>query len=308
MATDVHGISTAPSAMDSAGPGTTEVGLRVHLKLARSLQTSLDTTKLLELFFSHLTQFLSVKGLEYRPTGDGPADFFGSLGTHQCDYRLTCEHTQLGHVTFSRDSRFTRKEQEQLEQLLGILVFPLRNALLHNTFRQMALVDSLTGLGNRTSLDTSLRRELHLAARHQRELSLLAIDLDHFKAINDRHGHSYGDHVLQQVAEAIRLSSRMTDMSFRYGGEEFVILLSNTDREGARTIAERVRAGISDLPLKNGLVITASIGIGTRQRDRTEGAGALFDRADRALYRAKARGRNCIVADDQPATSQVQNQ
>jgi diguanylate cyclase (GGDEF)-like protein len=161
----------------------------------------------------------------------------------------------------------------------------------------MALLDPLTRLGNRAALDNALRRELQLAERHHYELSLLMIDVDHFKRINDEHGHGCGDEILQLIARTIENVCRETDISFRYGGEEFVVLLRKTGGSGARIIAERLRKEINNIALgKNGHAVkpTVSIGISTRESSQKEHISDLFDRADKALYLAKSSGRNCV--------------
>lgn len=296
MPTDLQGIASHSAATEAAPLSAGEMA-QARLKLAHSLQTSLDTSTLIRLFYQQLAQFVPVSGLEFRAyEGDG-AELLGRAGRHQCDYRLSGPKTPLGHLIFSRDRRFSEEEQQLLEELLGSLVFPLRNALEHQKAKQLALIDNLTGLGNRAALDNALHRELRLAERHQWNLSLLAIDLDHFKAINDKHGHSRGDQVLRQVADAIQTVCRGSDLTFRYGGEEFVVLLSNTDAEGARTIAERICETVSQLDLNGDLAITVSIGISTRYSGRQEHVDTLFDRADRALYQAKTQGRNCVVLE-----------
>jgi diguanylate cyclase (GGDEF)-like protein len=297
MATELHGLSSCPSAENQRGRSAHELA-QAHLALARSLQTTLSCQKILQLFFRHLPYFVPVSGLEYLPAEGGNIERLGTADRHQCDYRLTCEETPLGQLIFRRDRRFSEAERQLLEELLGTLVFPLRNALRYHNAVRLALVDALTGLGNRAALDSTLHRELQLAERHQRALSLLAIDLDHFKRINDSLGHSYGDQILRQVADTIQSACRATDMCFRYGGEEFVVLLSNTHQEGAKIIAERIRAEVNALPVEAQQNISVSIGISTRHAVEQEHVNALFERADLALYKAKAQGRNCIVAED----------
>ncbi len=296
MSTDLQGLASRSSAKELIPLPASELA-QARLKLAHSLQTSLDTSTLIRLFFQQLSQFVPVTGLEFRSVEGEPTEILGRAGRHQCDYRLSGSNALLGHLIFSRDRRFSESEQQLLEQLLGSLVFPLRNALEHEKAKQLALIDNLTGLGNRAALDNALHRELRLAERHQWDLSLLAIDLDHFKAINDEYGHSRGDQVLRQVADAIQTVCRGSDLTFRYGGEEFVVLLNNTDVEGARTIAERICEAVSLLGLKGDLATTVSIGVSTRRSGGQEHIETLFDRADRALYQAKTQGRNCVVLE-----------
>lgn len=296
MVTDLQSIASRSAPAEPVSLSAAEVA-QARLKLAHSLQTSLDTSTLIRLFYQQLSQFVPVTGLEFRAYAEDQAELLGRVGRHQCDYHLSGSNAQLGHLVFSRDRRFSEAEQQRIEELLGSLVFPLRNALEHRKARHLALIDSLTGLGNRAALDNALHRELRLAERQHWSLSLLAIDLDHFKAINDKHGHSRGDEVLRQVADAIQSVCRSSDQTFRYGGEEFVVLLSNTDAEGARVIAERICETVKRLDFDGDLATTVSIGVSTRKNDRQEHIETLFDRADRALYQAKTQGRNCVVLE-----------
>lgn len=303
MSSDLQGTASHSTAVEAKALSTTELA-NARLRLAHSLQTSLDTSTLIRLFYQQLSQFVPVGGLEFRSHQGDQTEFLGRAGRHQCDYRLSGSKVLLGQLIFSRDRRFNETEQQLLEELLGSLVFPLRNALEHQNARHLALIDNLTGLANRAALDNALHRELRLAERQHWELSLLAIDLDHFKAINDKHGHSRGDQVLRQVADAIQTICRSSDQTFRYGGEEFVVLLSNTDAEGARSIAERICETVSQLDFDGDLATTASIGVSTRKSDHQEHIDTLFDRADRALYKAKTQGRNCVVLESIPKESE----
>jgi diguanylate cyclase (GGDEF)-like protein len=162
---------------------------------------------------------------------------------------------------------------------------------------EAALRDPLTGLYNRRHFDERLGAELSAARRHGTPLTLMIVDVDHFKNINDTHGHLAGDAVLKQVADVLQAAMRKEDIVARFGGEEFVVIARSTDLEGARRFAERIRGQIEQrvcnfeqLELK----VTASIGIA--ELDADGGAQDLLDAADRALYQAKAGGRNAIVA------------
>ena len=159
--------------------------------------------------------------------------------------------------------------------------------------RRLAMVDSLTGLWNRRSWDTLLDRELVRAARDRRPLSVVMLDLDHFKAYNDQHGHPAGDRLLASAAEAWRAAIRATDVLARYGGEEFALALPDCSTANAAVILERLRSSIP-----SGQTVSA----GVAAWNGTESAGDLLARADRALYGAKRAGRNrVILANDDGA-------
>lgn len=272
--------------------------LEARIKLLHALQISQQPDQLLKNFFTHIQPLIRVTGMRFKFHDEGPDAHCGKDALHHCDYRLTTEEGYLGEIIFCRSRRFAEEELATLELLLGALVYPLRNALGYQTAIRLSLLDPLTGLGNRAALDTALYRELQLAERHQHELSLLMIDIDHFKQINDVYGHVCGDEVLKAVAKTIQEACRESDISFRFGGEEFVVLLRKTGTIGARIIAERIREQIAKLILGQTCETirpTVSIGIGTRAAGKREHIRDLFERADKALYRAKTEGRNCTI-------------
>ncbi|MBD2838117.1 diguanylate cyclase [Pseudomonas sp. JM0905a] len=166
--------------------------------------------------------------------------------------------------------------------------------------------DGLTGLSNRRHFDEYLDMEWRRALREQSELSLMMIDVDHFKAFNDNFGHVAGDDALRRVAEAIRACcSRATDMAARYGGEEFSMVLPGTAAGGARLLAEKVRRAVEALGIHHdmpapGSVLSVSIGVATLTPKTGQASLVLVDMADQGLYQAKNNGRNqvaMVVAD-----------
>jgi diguanylate cyclase (GGDEF)-like protein len=156
-----------------------------------------------------------------------------------------------------------------------------------------ARVDGLTGLLNREQLDADLRQGFGLAGRSGRPLAIALLDLDHFKAVNDLHGHPTGDEVLVIVARILDEVVRGTDRAGRWGGEEFLVMLPDTGEAGAQAVGEKIRAAIEAGPYPGGLAVTASIGIAVTGRGIAT-PEALVSRADRALYAAKAAGRNRV--------------
>lgn len=157
-----------------------------------------------------------------------------------------------------------------------------------------SFTDPLTGAYNRRYLDGRLSEEIKRALRHRHELSVILLDVDHFKAINDNHGHPVGDAVLRELCERLRPALRETDLLVRYGGEEFLLVLPETGLEGAQRVAEKLLGLVRESEFPGGLLVTASIGVACL---RTSEAGeALIGRADEALYRAKGWGRNQVVS------------
>ena len=278
------------------------VELQRTVKLAGLLQTSLEVPSIVNYFLDSAKEVILFDGAEfiYEPL---EIDLkYGQQSRHRCHYRLKLCEELLGIINFSRSTAFNPKELETLETLLCQLIYPLRNSILYQKALKAAHKDPLTGTNNRAAMDAALQREVELSHRHQIPLSLLIIDLDHFKAINDRYGHSAGDYILKTLVTCIEETIRGSDMVFRYGGEEFTLLLSGTDTEGAKRIAERLRRSIEAYPfIYDGqeIAVTASLGIATlKNRDD---AKRLFNKADAALYQAKDAGRNqiCFSAEAQ---------
>jgi diguanylate cyclase (GGDEF)-like protein/PAS domain S-box-containing protein len=159
--------------------------------------------------------------------------------------------------------------------------------------RKLASVDPLTGILNRRSIFKTLEREAAIAKRRSRPLSILMVDIDHFKSLNDTRGHIVGDAVLRAVASRLKTASRMGDHAGRYGGEEFLVVLPDTDADDAVRVAERIRRQVA-ADDENGAAVTVSVGASTL----TEAHVAIeqfIDTADRALYEAKRKGRNRVV-------------
>jgi diguanylate cyclase (GGDEF)-like protein len=170
-------------------------------------------------------------------------------------------------------------------------------------FRRIALVDPLTELGNRRAFETELERAWSRVERSQRPLALLIADIDRFKAFNDRYGHRTGDEVLKAVGKALASAVRKGDAAFRLGGEEFVVLAPEASREGAVIIAERIRRAVAsekvspppDSSSTKPLSVTVSVGLAVVPDSAITNRAALIECADRALYDAKAAGRDRVV-------------
>jgi diguanylate cyclase (GGDEF)-like protein len=180
----------------------------------------------------------------------------------------------------------------------GVRIVRLQKALLESNrlLEDLSLTDGLTSLRNRRAFDDRLRDAFEHSRRYERPLSLVVIDIDHFKPINDSHGHDAGDAVLRGVARRIAKSTRQTDFAARIGGEEFAIILPETPLFEAMQFAEKIRAIVAATPVEAGegreLNVTVSIGVANALHSRTHSRAELFQAADQALYRAKANGRN----------------
>ena len=177
----------------------------------------------------------------------------------------------------------------------------VNHARLFQQMQHQALTDGLTGCFNRRFFEIQLERDLHLATRMRQPVSLILLDIDHFKRVNDTHGHDAGDAALRILAGALREEVRGVDTAARYGGEEFAIILPQAGSEGALVVAERLRARIERTEVPGVGSITASLGVATFPQDASS-RELLVTSADRALYQAKRSGRNrvCSTADLPP--------
>jgi diguanylate cyclase (GGDEF)-like protein len=158
----------------------------------------------------------------------------------------------------------------------------------------LSYTDELTGLLNRRSLSAVLQQGVEDAVDKQLPLSLLMLDIDHFKQLNDTHGHAMGDKVLTAFGGLLKHRLRDSDYSCRYGGEEFCVILTNTAMQGAHKAAEDIRRAVMEMKT-DGVAVTVSIGVATLEQIPTQVADELLKAADKALYEAKAQGRNRTV-------------
>ncbi len=190
---------------------------------------------------------------------------------------------------------------DMFEVIADHAAIAIENALMYEHMQRMATTDGLTRLTNHRHFQELFDGQLARAERYGRHLSMVLVDIDHFKTVNDTYGHPVGDAVLKQVAKLLEDNARVTDVAARYGGEEFVVLLDETDRQGARIIADRIREGMAALEFrseKGKFSRTMSLGVATYPEDGTRKAD-LIERADKALYQAKESGRNRVVCYDE---------
>ncbi|MFG1650375.1 diguanylate cyclase [Micromonospora sp. NPDC049275] len=200
---------------------------------------------------------------------------------------------------------FDDDDLDTLRTFAGHAAVAVENVRVHEEAQRLSLTDPLTGLWNYRYLRESIRREVERASRFGRMLSVLALDLDRFKDVNDTYGHAAGDTVLAEFARRVRGEIREVDLAFRQGGEEFVLLLPETDARGAAIVAERLGAAVRETPIAveayaGPIVVTVSVGIAVYPDHGSTGREVL-EAADDALYAAKAAGRDTYrVAEARP--------
>lgn len=268
----------------------------VLIQLQGRLQTTLDIEALLNIFFDHIQQAVRVEGLSYLRPEKPQQINLGLKARHKVCYSLQTQLDTIGELVFLRNSRFREQELANIEGLISTLVYPLRNALHYQQAIEASYKDPLTGAYNRAFLEQTLEREMKISQRQHTSLAILMLDIDHFKTINDRYGHYMGDTAIKEVVNCIQDSIRETDICFRYGGEEFLILLNDSHLKDTFKISERIRSCIEAKRFvyeQNSFKVTASIGFTHMQPHDSQ--QCLIERADKALYQAKLNGRNQII-------------
>jgi diguanylate cyclase (GGDEF)-like protein len=220
-------------------------------------------------------------------------------GTEGAVRSLEFGDKRFGHLAIGLSDQGERADDLALFELIARDLPPsLRLVLLLEQTQRLALTDTLTGIGNRRAGLEFLERFHAAAQRHHMPLAVALVDVDHFKRINDRHGHETGDRVLKQIAGLLAKSMRRADAAVRWGGEEFLLVFPQTGLQGAKLVCERLRMLIerADVRGRGGerLVVTVSMGVASQDE---RGVDEMLRRADAALYEAKERGRNRVVVD-----------
>lgn len=204
------------------------------------------------------------------------------------------------HMLLPEGETWTEQRRQLAQTYANTAQSSLTSLHLLAEAEKQSMTDALTGLYNRRSLDQLLQREVALSERHKQPLSLVMIDMDYFKQINDSHGHAAGDHLLRSFADCVRMTLRKTDLAFRYGGDEFVIALPQTPVAQAQQVVQKLRQAFASVDFTSAIAHlekqpTLSIGVAERSADTSVlTLTGLLGAADQALYDAKAASRNCV--------------
>ena len=272
-----------------------ELEHQAQLDLAMSLQMSLEVDWVINKFMEHVHSYFLFDGYSYQCAEPAVNVEYARQQGHSCSYNLEIEDHPLGTIKMCRGRKFAESELVLFENLLTILIHPLRNAIQYKKATLLAYSDALTGAKNRSTFNESLDREIRLSQRHGQDFTVMVVDIDHFKKVNDTYGHSVGDQALKSVADTIHDCIRTTDMLYRYGGEEFVIFLSNSDCEMSYVIADRILESVRAIGLEvSGQALELSVSIGLACLNVQDNRDSLFNRADEAMYTAKNKGRDQI--------------
>lgn len=276
-------------------------------QLSHTLQASLDTDKILQLFFKQIKHEFKLSKLLYINEEHDVSILLGSkLNTTQTHkknikkFKLYFQKEYLGEINFVSKLKLTPGVILELKHCVNFLIMPLKNSLLYTAAIKATRTDPLTQLGNRLSLLEDIKYHFNLSSRYSSPLSIIFLDIDFFKNINDNYGHIVGDKILVKLAEILKANIRKSDSIYRFGGEEFVIILENTNHLGAVSLAKKIKQLLSKLsiPIKTNsstqlFKITMSMGISSKHLK--DSPDSLMTRADNALYKAKEKGRNCYI-------------
>ena len=253
--------------------------------LLEQLQTTLDLDKLLDIFAMEAARYIKFSGLYFKSKMVRKTLRGSRKAKHERQFELKLNDEFIGSICYSINKPISMNHYKDLQRIHQIILYPLKNALQYHQAMQLAMQDSLTGLGNRRYFDEQLKRAMHNANRHHAQVGLVLGDLDKFKAINDTYGHSTGDQVLIQFASILRTCVRDSDSVFRFGGDEFAIIVENASEYSLDIIQSRLDNSLKTNALLAKYQIDCSLG--TTFMNRADNEQTLFERADQTLYRQK---------------------
>ncbi len=261
------------------------------LSLASQLQTCLEPDNLLIIYQQELSKYLPVCKVKlYRKSivsaNESLSEKFVYCQTLEVEKKPFC------HLHYDFLTPLNSAQAKLLKSLSKMLIHPLNNALTFQRMKNLAMTDSLTGLPNRNQFDIAFKASMDIGCKDSKPFSLLILDLDGFKEVNDKFGHQSGDIVLRSFGHILLGCCRANDSVFRFGGDEFTMLLIGADKGDISSIATRIREMIGQNKQLCQFGISCSIGSASYQKN--DKYKQLFTRADNALYRAKGRGKNCL--------------
>ena len=278
--------STAPSFNAfNALANSTNANHKRSSNLLEQLQTTLAVDKLLDIFAMEAAHYIKFSGLYFKSTIVSQTLRGSRKAKYERQFELKLNGEFIGTISYSVDKPISMHHYKDLQRIHQTILYPLKNALQYHQAIQLAMQDSLTGLGNRRYFDEQLKRAMHHANRHHAQVGLVLGDLNKFKAVNDTHGHIAGDQVLIQFSNILRSCVRDSDSVFRFGGDEFAIIVENASEYALDIIQSRINSSLKS----NILLAKYQIGcsLGTTFMNRADNERTLFERADQSLYRQK---------------------
>lgn len=256
------------------------------VQVLQQLHASLDPRTVFACYGKMLEQYLPIQGV--RLLSNVHKLTWGKRYGISLKHQLICNGVSL-NIQYQLLTPLTPSQSALLQELEPLLQQPLANAILYQEMSTQAMFDSLTGLGNRHYYNQSLKKAIARAHRKQGVISLVVLDLDNFKQLNDKFGHKCGDYILKEFGDVIRNTIRNTDQAFRIGGDEFVVIVQGTI-QAASLLCERIVTSTNQHHCFNQFGVSCSLGA-AESNDILE-AEQLYELADKALYQAKASGRN----------------
>lgn len=264
---------------------STAVNNKTGLQLLEQLQTSLEIDILLNKFAITAARLVDFSGLKFQSANFKATAKGSRMGKKISKFDLVVENERLGALYYSLNHPLSSADYKILTELHHYLLYPLKNAIAYQSALKLAMQDGLTNLGNRRYFDQQLQRIINKVQRSGGEVGLIIGDLNKFKVINDTYGHATGDLVLTQFAQALTSSVRDSDSVYRFGGDEFAILVEDASKESLALIENRINQAINQDPLLTKFNVSCSLG--ATFMNRSDDAKSFYDRADKALYRRK---------------------
>lgn len=262
-------------------------------ELTREVTATFDEQEAFEAFKDHLNRRLALEDCRLVDHFPKDVDDFPSFKGYRF-FPLRTKKMVLGEIAYKG---LSDGDEETFTILAHQFALALRRIRLYNEVENMAITDGLTRMHTRRHLNERFEEEFGRAKLKKSPLAFLMIDVDHFKKVNDQYGHLTGDMVLREVARIVAAQIREIDIAGRYGGEEFCVILPDTDKPGALVVAERIRLAVHERKIKAydaALAVSVSIGVASFPDDAMQ-MEELLDKADWALYRAKKSGRNRVA-------------
>ncbi|ARD45566.1 GGDEF domain-containing protein [Colwellia sp. PAMC 21821] len=256
-----------------------------NLALLEQLQTTLDVKQLIDIFAIEVAKYLDFTGLYFKHVEVSATARGSRQAKSERQFELKINGQFFGIISYAVNMPISMGNYKVLTELHELLLNPLKNAVQYHQAMQLAMQDSLTQLGNRRSFDEQIKRTMAQASRRHTRVGLILSDLNKFKAVNDSFGHDIGDNVLVQFAKALRQSVRDTDCVFRFGGDEFAIIVADATEQSLSVIEHRIYHAMSQDALLAKYNVTSSLGLAFM--NRADNPTSFFKRADKALYSQK---------------------
>ncbi len=256
-----------------------------NLALLEQLQTTLDVKQLINIFAIEVAKYLDFTGIYFKHAEISATARGSRQAKAERQFELKLNDEFFGIITYAVNSPISLGNYNILTELHCLLINPLNNAVRYHQAMQLAMQDGLTQLGNRRSFDEQIKRTMAQATRRHTRVGLILCDLNKFKAINDSFGHTVGDNVLVNFAQALRESVRDTECIFRFGGDEFAIIVADASEQSLAVIEQRIYQAIAQDALLAKYNVTSSLGLAFM--NKADNPITFFQRADTALYSQK---------------------